>query len=103
MQLWRGGAAGFSVVVAAVTGVVTNLVTDRWSLALVVSLGLLVVLGVALQVGLTLFGDHNREDRGPDKHFVTGVQQQATARDNATIIQAGRDAHQAEHRPGRNQ
>jgi hypothetical protein len=73
MRVWRGVAAGFSVVVAAATGVVTNLVTDRWSLALVVSLGLLVVLGAALQVGLTLFGDRGRE--GADKHAGVRVRQ----------------------------
>lgn len=102
MRFWRSVAAGFSVVVAAATGVVTNLVTDRWSLTLIVSLGLLVLLGVALQMGLTLFGGRNREDRESNVSPVVRVQQRASARDNANVIQAGQDAYLAEHRPDRN-
>jgi len=49
---WRLPAAGAIVVVGAATGVVTNLITTRWSIGLGAGLGVLLVIGVILQVAL---------------------------------------------------
>jgi cytochrome c biogenesis protein CcdA len=51
--LWRVAASGISVVVAAVIGVVTALVTTRSSWGLWVALGALVLLGAVLQATVT--------------------------------------------------
>ncbi len=84
MVVLRGVAAGLTVVVAAATGVVTNLVTNRWNLASVVALVLLIVLGAIVQIVLTVADRRNPESSG-------GPSQRATARSGATVIQAGRD------------
>lgn len=49
----RGLVAGASVVIAAGIGVVTNVATDRTGLAWWVSLGALLLIGVATQIWLT--------------------------------------------------
>jgi uncharacterized membrane protein YhiD involved in acid resistance len=75
----RGWASGLSVVVAAAIGVVTNLVTNQWSLALAATLLLLIVSAVVIQV----FPSRAPAEPAPGQH--------ATASDNAVVIQAGRD------------
>ena len=60
--MWRAGAAGVSVVVAAVSGVVTALVTAHPSRGLWVALGVVVVVGALLQAAVT-YGDHRRSQR----------------------------------------
>jgi hypothetical protein len=50
---WRLMAAGGTVIVGAATGVLINLLTAKWSIALAVGLGVLVVAGVLLQIALT--------------------------------------------------
>ena len=50
---WRAVAAGASVVVAAVVGVVTTFATQHPSRGLWASLGVLVVLGAVLQALVT--------------------------------------------------
>jgi hypothetical protein len=51
--MWRAVAAGVSVVLAAVIGVVTALVTAHPSLGLWVALGVVVVAGAGLQAAVT--------------------------------------------------
>jgi hypothetical protein len=95
VRVWRGVAAGLSAVVAAATGVVTNLVTNQWSLALGVAFGLLVLLGVGFQAGLTMIGSSSvggGDSETSDKR-IRSMTQRATASDSAVVIQAGRDAH----------
>jgi peptidoglycan/LPS O-acetylase OafA/YrhL len=89
MRRWRIAAAAASVVVSAAAGVVTNIVTDKWSVALAVLLGVLVVLGVVLQIVASAAGDD-----GPGG-------QVAKASRGATIIQAGRDVVRPSERDGR--
>lgn len=52
--MWRAIAAGVSVVVAAGTGLVINLVTADRSLGLWAALGALLLLGVFLQVAVSI-------------------------------------------------
>jgi hypothetical protein len=58
----RAVAAGFSVVVGAVIGVVTALATTHPSLGLWVALAVAVVVGAILQIALS------RRDHGPSPH-----------------------------------
>jgi hypothetical protein len=101
VRVWRGVAAGLSAVVAAATGVVTNLVTNQWSLALVVAFGLLVLLGVGFQAGLTMIGSSSfggGDSETSDKRMESTAQR-ATASDSSVVIQAGRDAHVSGNHP----
>jgi hypothetical protein len=82
----RAVAAALSVVLATGIGVVTNLVTQRWGIALGAGLGVLVLLGCAVQVYLVAGERGERRER-------SGVRQQAVARGRGVVIQAGRDAH----------
>jgi hypothetical protein len=77
--VWRSTAAGAAVVVSGVTGVVTNLVTNRPTVALLAALGLLLLAGVALQIIVTLT---SRDGTG-QRHIACG---------SATVNEAGRDA-----------
>lgn len=79
---WRAAAAGMTVVLGAAIGVVTNIVTGRWSVALVVLLVVLVVFGVVLQVAVTLM-----EGSGAP----AGPVLRARASGRSRIVQAGRD------------
>lgn len=87
---WRFAAAGATVVVGAATGVLTNLITSRWSIALAVGMGVLLVVGVVLQVMLTADEDGTRAG-GDDRRSRFSTRQVARARDRATVIQAGGD------------
>ena len=88
---WRLVAAGATVIVSAVTGVLTNVVTSRWNVALGATLGVMVVVGVVLQVVLA-GGDDNFSSGGRDAaRSSSGIRQRARAGGNATIIQSGRD------------
>jgi hypothetical protein len=51
--MWRAVAAGTAVVVAAASGIITALVTGHPNWGLWVALGVLVVVGAALQVAVT--------------------------------------------------
>jgi hypothetical protein len=88
-MLKRAGAAALSVVLAAGTGVVTNLVTQRWSFALGAGLIVLVALGCAVQIYLTATDSGRR-----------AVSQRASAKGGGAVIQAGRDAVIDTGRPG---
>ncbi len=88
---WRLPAAGATVIVGAVTGVLINLITARWSIALGVGLGVLLVIGVLLQVMLAAADDGSGSDDSGSAHPRRGIWQKARARGHATIIQAGRD------------
>ena len=57
--MWRAVAAGVSVVVAAVSGVVTAIATTHPSRGLWVALGVLVILGALLQAAIT-YGEHRK-------------------------------------------
>jgi hypothetical protein len=52
--MWRAGAAGLSALAAAASGVVTALVTAHPSVGLWVALGVLVVIGAALQAAVVV-------------------------------------------------
>jgi hypothetical protein len=82
----RAVAAALSVVLAAGIGVVTNLVTQRWSIALGVGLGVLVLVGCGVQVYLVV------TERGGPRGERSGVRQRAVVRGRGVVIQAGRDA-----------
>jgi hypothetical protein len=87
----RGAVAGAAVLVGTATAVVTNLITTKWSVGLAAGLGVLLVVGVALQVVLA-----RREDpagSGDEAGAPAGpvIRQDARARGRATIIQAGGD------------
>lgn len=88
---WRLGAAGGTVVVSVASGILVNLVTSKWSVTLAVALGVLVVVGVLLQLVVTR-GD---ESTGPtaDKAtwFLASIRQRARASGKATVVQAGGD------------
>lgn len=86
---WRLPAAGATVIVGAATGVLTNLITSRWSIALAVGLGVLLVIGVALQVALTAGDDGAVPGGGVEKRSSLFIRQAARARNRATVIQAG--------------
>ena len=90
---WRLPAAGATVIVSAATGVLINLITSRWSIALGVSLAVLLVIGVMLQVMLTAGdqGGHADGDSGHPQAGIPGIRQMARARGRAVIIQAGGD------------
>ncbi|MDQ7802721.1 hypothetical protein Q5425_03200 [Amycolatopsis sp. A133] len=87
--LWRISITALSVVVAAGTGVVTNLITNRWSLALAVGLGLLVLAGIVIQLVQTPWREQG--EGAPGGHRAPS--QIASAGRDATVIQAGRDVH----------
>ena len=61
----RAAAAGFSVIVAAVSGVVTALATAHPTRGLWVALGVLVIVCAALQAAVTL------TDRGSSRRVVS--------------------------------
>jgi hypothetical protein len=88
---WRLVAAGATVIVSAVTGVLTNVVTSRWNVALGATLGVLVVVGVVLQVVLTGGADNSSSEGCGAARSPSGIRQRARAGGRATIIQAGRD------------
>lgn len=90
---WRLPVAGATVVVGAATGIVTNLITSKWSVSLAVGLGVLLVLGVALQVALAA-GDGGDGKNGDDGDGAR-VRLTARARGQSTVIQAGRDVYHA--------
>ena len=88
---WRLPAAGATVIVGAATGVLTNLITSRWSIALAVGLGVLLVVGVVLQVALAAGDGRTRSDGGDGERSRPSIRQAARGRGRATIIQAGGD------------
>lgn len=88
---WRLPAAGATVIVGAATGVLTNLITSRWSIALAAGLGVLLVIGVVLQVALTAGDDGAVSDGGDEKRSLLFIRQAVRARSRATVIQAGGD------------
>jgi hypothetical protein len=89
----RAGAAALSVALAAGTGVVTNLVTQRWTFGLGAGLVVLVLLGGAVQIYLAS-GDRGDASRS---HVVS---QRASARGGSTVVQGGRDAVVESQQPG---
>jgi uncharacterized membrane protein HdeD (DUF308 family) len=89
MGRWRVAAAALSVVVSAAAGVVTNVVTDDGAAVLWVVLGVLVILGVALQIVVSVTDGSG------------GGAQVAKASGGATIVQAGRDVIGPLERDGR--
>jgi hypothetical protein len=88
---WRLPAAGATVVVGAATGVVTNLITSRWSIGLGVGLSVLLVIGVILQVALATGDSPPEAVEGDARRFRSWVRQKARAGGHAAIIQAGGD------------
>jgi hypothetical protein len=100
---WRLVAVGATVVVSAATGVLTNLVTNKWSVALGVTLGALVVIGVLLQVVLAGRGDLSGSGSGQTGRRWSGIRQRARASGRSMIIQSGRDVSlraEGGNRPG---
>jgi hypothetical protein len=88
---WRLVAAGATVVVGAATGVITNLITTKWGAGLAVGLGVLLVIGVVLQVALATGDDPAEPGDGAAERSRPSVRQNARTRDRGTIIQAGGD------------
>jgi hypothetical protein len=85
--------AGATVVVGTAIGVVTNLITSKWSIGLAVGLGVLLVVGVALQVAVTAREDPADSGGATDMPSHAAVRQDARARGHATVIQAGGDVN----------
>lgn len=85
--------AGATIVVGAAVGLITNVITARWSVSLAVGLGVLVVVGVALQVILTVTERPDSDSRG--------TRLRATAWRGGQVIQAGRDIRITRRAPGR--
>lgn len=73
-------AAALSVLVSAAVGVVTNVVTSDWNVVLIAVLGVLVALGIALQVVVSRSEEAGR----------TGSQIARASR-GGHVVQAGRD------------
>jgi len=88
---WRLVAAGATVVVGAATGVITNLITTKWSTGLAAGLGVLLVIGVALQVALVTGDDPAEPGVDASERSRPSVWQSARARGRGATIQAGRD------------
>lgn len=88
---WRLVAAGATVVVGAATGVITNLITTKWDTGLAVGLGVLLVIGVTLQVALAADDDRAGRADGAGQRLRPTLRQNARARGRGTTIQAGRD------------
>lgn len=88
---WRLPAAGATVIVGAATGVLINLITSRWSIAVGAGLGVLLVIGVLLQVMLAAADDRAGSADGEGARSRRGIWQAARARGRSTIIQAGGD------------
>jgi hypothetical protein len=88
---WRVLAAGATVIVGAATGVLINLITARWSNALGVGLGVLVVIGVLLQVMVANPDDRFGSADSGLSRSATVTKQKARASGRASIIQAGGD------------
>lgn len=81
MSTWkRAIAAAMSVLLAAGIGFLTNIVTQRWTLALGVGLVLLVVVVCVTQVYLTI-----ADGKGSDSR------QHVHATGGSVVVQAGRD------------
>jgi hypothetical protein len=74
-RLWRAVMAGVSVVVAAVTGVVTALATAHPSRGLWAALGAAVVVGALLQVAVT-YGEHRKPNHDADSPSADAVTSQ---------------------------
>lgn len=89
-MVWRALAAGASVVLAAIIGVITALVTTHSSRGLWVGLGVLIVAGAALQVGITL--TERRPSKDPQ---LTGQahKQTAAAAHGAGSVAVGGSTH----------
>ena len=92
VQVGRAVAAGLSVIVAAIGGVVTALVTTHPSLGLWVALGVAAVTGAALQVMVT-YDEHGKARRvlasGAASVAVGGsTQQEIRTRVRATHLPA---------------
>jgi hypothetical protein len=90
--MWRAAAAGTSVVLAAIIGVVTALVTMRPSRGLWVALGVLVFVGAALQVGVTL--GERRSSKGSESTSLSDKPRDVEAF-GAGAVAIGGSAHGA--------
>jgi hypothetical protein len=88
---WRASAAGATVVVGAAMGLVTNLITSKWTIALAVGLGVLLVVGVVLQVVLVAGEEPSESGGSADRASPPAIRQDARGRGRSTIIQAGGD------------
>ena len=88
---WRLLASGATVVVGAATGVVTNLITSRWGIGLAAGLGVLLVIGVILQVALASSDSPAESADRIARPSRPSVRQDGRARGRSMIIQAGGD------------
>jgi hypothetical protein len=94
--VWRAGAAGLSVIVAAVAGVVTALVTAHPSSGLWAALVGLVIVGAALQVSVTA-GDRGQgrarmaEPDDQPRHGTVSVRNVISGGTQHGSVQQGRD------------
>lgn len=77
--------------VGAATGLVTNLITSEWTIALAVGLGVLLVIGVVLQVALVAGEEPAGSAGSADGSSPSAIRQDARGRGRSTIIQAGGD------------
>jgi hypothetical protein len=85
--------AGATVIVGAATGVLTNLITSRWSIAVAVGLGVLLVIGVLLQVTLATGDDRAGSTDSGNEQSLPIIRQAGRARGRGTVIQAGGDVN----------
>jgi hypothetical protein len=87
--MWRAVAAGASVIVAAVSGVVTALVTAHPSLGLWVALGIGVIVGAILQAAVSYYSDRGKAQR-VDASGAGAVAVGGSARKIRTRVQGSR-------------
>ena len=91
---WRLPAIGATVIVSTVMGIITNLITSKWSIALAVGLGVLLVIAVILQVALAS-GDGKPQSESTNAGQQPSrpwLRQEARARGRSSIIQVGGNA-----------
>src|SRR5215831_2433301 len=82
---WRLPAAGATVIVGAATGILINLITSRWSIALAAGLGVLLVIGVLLQLMISGADDRVGSGGGENVSSRPRIWQRARAGGRATI------------------
>jgi NB-ARC domain len=88
---WRLAVAGATVVVSAASGILVNLVTDEWNVTLGVALGVLVVVGVLLQIALERREDADPQSAAVRPRSLPAIRQKTRASGNATVIQVAGD------------
>jgi hypothetical protein len=93
MWVRRAVAAGVSVIVAAVTGVVTALVTSHPSLGLWVALGLAVIVGAILQAVVT-YGESVKSRRVQASGAATVADTADRRSKKSVLASTGKLSHQ---------